>query len=1026
MKSRSIVEEIVKRFLDDVQAQMSTGIATEHSYRKAIQDLFHSLSSDIRVINEPQASEYGRPDFRILDIENHDLNLGYGEAKNISESLSHHEMSEQMIRYKGYSNLFLTNNIEWRFYRNGTLRFSITIAELSQSADRITAYHTDSFQMLADEIYEFLSQPPEKITSAVRLANIMGAKARRARDYINNFEFESDEIQQIFLNMQDLLIHDLDKAQFSDMYAQTLVYGLFAARYNDRENLTFTRQTARDLVPKTNPFLRHFFDHIAGVNFVDSLSFIVDELCAVFQVSDIRDIIHEHYQMSLMPMASDKDPILHFYEDFLTDYDPEMRKRVGAYYTPLPVVRYIVNSVNTLLIEEFGIKDGLASDEKINSEIISASGTCHVKEAYRVQILDPALGTGTFLNEVIQHVYYSHFHGQYDLWPIYVNDVLIDRLFGFEMMMAPYTIAHMKLGITLAELGASNVDKRLGVYLTNTLEEGHVAPDSLLGFAGISQAISEESKEAANIKVNAPIMVMIGNPPYSISSVNKNPFIQELISVYKEGLNERKINLDDDYIKFIRFSEHMIEKNGTGIMAMITNNSYIDGITHRNMRKHLLKTFDSIYIIDLHGSTVKKEKAPDGSPDQNVFDIMQGVSIILAAKTGAGNSLGKVYHSELFGNRSHKFNSLESGNISFVELAPAEPNFFFVPTSDLNYEDYSKGIHIDDLFFIRSSGFRSGDDSSQIAWSRDQIVNVVTDLIHLSEQEYRNKYSLKDGRNHNYKGMKADVGGKVEPDRVIPILYRPFDQRWTYYSIKSSGFTARPRNKVMNNFVKGDNLGLVLTRQPMASNIEHFDSVFITECVADENLVRRGSSQVFPLYLYRDDGSIDSNLNPLPLKELLQNISTTPTEVQVFDYIYGVLHSPSFRHKYWEFIKNDFPRIPIPSTDGDFKRICTYGSQLRQLHLGLADAPPISNFHITGTNTVTDIRRVDNKVYFNESQFFDNVDDLIWSFSVGGYKPALKWLKDRKGRELAFSDIRHYQQIVATISETLRIMDEIG
>jgi predicted helicase len=1042
----------IAKYIEEVTSQFYSGQAREHSYRPALERLMMSFDK-VHAVNEPKHSDFGAPDFVFLSNNNNDLILGYAEAKDITVSLDRTEKTEQMQRYAGYANLFLTDYLEFRFFRNGEKYETITLGHIK---DGKVYKNLENSQRLMRELEAFLEQTPEKITNGKRLAKIMGGKARRIRDnvaaYLKNESGEGGEFERMFEMMRKMLVHDLTPDKFADMYAQTLVYGLFVARYGDITPDSFTRGEARDLVPTSNPFLRHFFDHIVGPNFDIRLGYIVDELCEIFSVSDVQAIVHKH--LKIADETTDvKDPIIHFYEDFLQEYDAAERKKMGAYYTPIPVVQYIVKQVDRILREDFGIVDGLASNETTNYEIETGQDlradrrkltiTHQTITVPRVQVLDPAVGTATFLNETIKFVH-KRFAGQEGRWPAYVNDNLIKRLHGFELMMAPYTIAHLKLGMTLRETGVEKIHDRLGVYLTNTLEEGIPTQTDLFSF-GLAQAVSEESRLAAEVKSERPVMVVMGNPPYSVSSNNKSKYIQALIADYKKDLNERKINLDDDYIKFIRFSEEMVTKNGSGIVAMITNNSYIDGITHRQMRKHLLQTFDKIYVLDLHGNSKKKEVTPEGTKDENVFDIMSGVSIVLMVKTTPQKhkELAEVYHSELWGKRTQKFEALKSRNIEYRRVSVIEPYNFFVPKDTSSLLEYSQFISIDNLFVNGSSGFRSGQDDPQIAWDRVQISGVVNDLIRLPEQDYRDKYKLKDGRNHHYVGMRSDVMAGFEPDRVINILYRPFDIRWTYYSKKSSSFAARPRNSTMNNFVFKRNIGLVSTRQAAASNPLFFDAIFLTEIVADENFVRRGSSQVFPLYVYSDSGVRTPNFNQVELSALLRNVPyiledledgekvagspDTITPENILDYVYAVLHSPYYREKYKEFLKTDFPRIPAPEDVVVFWKKSHIGHQLRELHLMKS---PLLNtldttYPVSGNNVVEAVSYEDEKVRINAAQYFGNVSESAWNFYIGGYQPAQKWLKDRKGRELSDDDIVHYQKLVKVLVETVRIMNEL-
>ncbi|MDY0126036.1 MAG: type ISP restriction/modification enzyme, partial [Anaerolineaceae bacterium] len=637
----------------------------------------------------------------------------------------------------------------------------------------------------------------------------------------------------------------------------------------------------------------------------------------------------------------------------------------------------------------------------------------------RVQILDPAVGTATFLNETIKFIYQG-FKGQEGRWPAYVNENLIKRLFGFELMMAPYTIAHMKLGMTLKETGVDELSDRLGVYLTNTLEEGIPLQPSLFNF-GLSAAVSEESRLAAQVKSEHPVMVVIGNPPYSISSSNRSEWIQNLIADYKVGLNERKINLDDDYIKFIRFAENLIEKNGSGIVGMITNNSYIDGITHRQMRKHLIETFDKIYILDLHGSTVKKEISPDGSKDENVFDIMQGVSIVLMVKEPTSKSaIGSLFHSEIFGTRTHKFAALNDGIIEYTKLPYSDPYWFFTPKDFSEEATYEQFVSIESLFTVKNSGVKTDRDALFIADDPvDLKKRIQRALTGDYDEDFIKKFRIIDSG--SYKLTEELLKVEFDTSYITKILYRPFDKKYIYYD---PSLVSRPGYHAAKHMLNRDNTSLIISRQ--FGSRKHF----IVLC---SDIINEISSQPFapyychPLYVYYSNQEREANFNLHELNRLTENLEVVPSPEQVFDYIYAILHSPSYRHKYEEFLKIDFPRVPIP-TQVEFNRLVPLGRELHELHL--MQSPIIdeyqTTFPIAGDCIVEKITYTDDKVWINKTQYFGNVPELAWNFYIGGYQPAQKWLKDRKGRQLSDADLVHYQRIIKILLETDRVMNEIG
>jgi len=820
---------------------------------------------------------------------------------------------------------------------------------------------------------------------------IMGGKAQRIRDNIRHFltldPSKNSELIRVYEAIKKMLVHDITIDTFADMYAQTLVYGLFAARYYDESPDTFSRQEARDLVPASNPFLQHFFDHIAGTNFDRRLSYIVDELCTVFRHANTKQLIEDY--------MGDADPVIHFYEDFLKEYDPVLRKKMGAYYTPLPVVRFIVRSVDEILRRDFQLPAGLADTSKLPDG------------KHRVQILDPAAGTGTFISATIR-VIYEHLKAQKQegRWPTYVHHDLLPRIHGFELMMAPYTIAHLKLSLAFKQTGFWKFHRRLGIYLTNSLEQSN-AQQEFMAF-GLAESIADEAKEADMVKSETPIMVVIGNPPYSISSQNKGDWILELIKDYKKGLGEKKINIDDDYIKFIRFAEHFIEKNKSGILAMITNNSFIDGITHRQMRKHLLETFDDIYILDLHGNAKKKEKAPDGGKDENVFDIQQGVSIFLMVRKTVGkNNLGNVYHAGIYGMREDKFKTLNESDIESVKwqkLNYSEPYYFFVPKDFGLESDYEKGFKIDETFKEYNSGIQTKRDNLVYNFTQSELDKVLKDFLTLDLMELQSKHHIsEDGRDWTIKWAKEDI--ETGNGQVAKVSYHPFDQRFTYYSGKTKGFMAYPRSPLMKSMLS-PNISLITIRNSRRGNV---NNIFLSTTILDKDAISPfDNSRFFPLYVYTLENQKILNLQK-EIVDKIENIVGKVSPEDIFDYIYAVLHSPSYREKYKEFLKIDFPRVPYPQDAKSFKRLVALGSELRSLHL--LESPKVNKFittyPVSGSDTVEKITYQSGKVFINKEQYFGNVPEIAWNFYIGGYQPAQKWLKDRKNRKLTNADIEH-------------------
>lgn len=1017
------MSQITSNFIKEVIKVYDTDHGREHSYRPSLKDFFTVLSG-LTVVNEPKRSEYGAPDFVFLDKK---IVTAYAEAKDLNVLLAETVKGEQMGRYYGYSNIILTNCLEFRFYRNGQEYVpAITIARLNGNAIELDE---SKFELLEDTIQAFIKGSKEPIRSGKHLAKVMAGKARRIRDNIKIFLADDDNTKNenlfsIYEVIKKLLLADLDKEKFADMYAQTVVYGLFAARYYDPTPETFTRQEARDLLPASNPFLRHFFDHIAGPSFDPRIEVIVDELCEEFRHADVQAIVHDYYKVE---KDDSRDPIIHFYEDFLQEYDSLERKKMGVFYTPLPVVRFIVRAVDDILKRDFGLAKGLADTEKIEVKQ-EVQGKQYKKQIHKVQVLDPATGTGTFLNEVILHIRKS-FAGQEGRWNNYVNEDLLPRLHGFELMMASYTIAHLKLSSMIIETGAKLEGKaRLGVYLTNSLEKGEAEERTLFSGIGLGKAISDESHEASKIKHDLPIMVVLGNPPYNVSSQNKNEYISELIKDYKKDLNEKNIQpLSDDYIKFIRLAEDLIEQNGEGVIGMITNNSFLDGNIHAQMRKHLLETFDKIYILDLHGNSKRKEVTPDGGKDENVFAIQQGVSIFLFVKTGIKKKgLANVYHSELFGKQKVKFSSLDNNDIkntNWIELNYKEPYYFFVPKDFSLDGEYNTGFCVNDIFKESSVGIVTSRDEFLINDDKKILEKKLNDIsrVDLTDKEFEDKYNLNTKYFNSTEARNKSKNKQVS--KIVDLYYRPMDKKYLIYDVN---FIERSRNKVMRNMILERNLALVCSKQNTKTFIDNFQVV--DSCIELKFNSHDRNSSIFPLYLYNNDGTKTPNLKKEIVAEIEKTVGQTTPE-DILDYIYAVLHSPSYCEKYKEFLKIDFPRVPYPTDKETFFKLVNLGRELRSLHL-LESAKVndfITTFSEAGSDTVEKkyLKYRDGKVYINETQYFGNVPEIAWNFYIGGYQPAQKWLKDRQERRLSNTDIEHYQKMIVSLVETARIMGEI-
>jgi predicted helicase len=1050
---------MIAKYITSINSRYKLGNATEHTFRGDLQQLIESLAPEIKATNEPKRQSCGAPDYIITK---RNIPVGFIEAKDIGDSdldgLKKTVHKEQFDRYKAsLNNLIFTDYIDFHLYREGQFVTKIAIGELT---DKGIKPLPENFETFENFIKDFCTHIGQTIKSSKKLAEMMAGKARLLSDVIEK-ALTSDEthnedstLKDQMIAFRQILIHDITPKGFADVYAQTIAYGMFAARYHDPTLPTFSRHEAYELIPKSNPFLKKLFGYIAGLDVDDRIKWIVDDLVNIFLACNVEEMLKDYGKSTKM-----EDPIIHFYEDFLSEYDPKLRKARGVWYTPAPVVNFIVRAVDDILKTEFDLPQGLADTSKTKIKV-DVQGKKIEQEVHRVQILDPATGTGTFLAEVIKQIH-KRFEGQQGIWSNYVETHLLPRLNGFELLMASYAMAHLKLDLLLTETGYKpTTNQRFRVYLTNSLEESH--PDSGTLWASW---LSAEATEANRIKRDTPVMVIIGNPPYSVSSSNKGEWIQNLISDYKKDLNERKINLDDDYIKFIRYGQHFIDKNGSGVLAYISNNSFIDGITHRQMRKSLLESFDKIYILDLHGNANKKEICLDGSQDQNVFDIMQGVSINIFIKKSEKKKISnaEVYYYEIQGLRESKYKLLSDKSFQTLEWRSINcsiPNHFFVPKNFDRQKEYDNGFKINHLFFKNSTGLESQRDEVCVHFGIKELQLTIDIFAKNDIEDIRKLLSLeKDGRDWSISGAKSDLSKKYT---IETFHYKPFDFRYIPYTGNSKGIIAYPRNEINQHILK-ENISLISPRF-----FKEPPSYFISKYIVGHKVLSAYDKNfIFPLYLYPETSVQQSlnfksqripNLNPEIVCQIAEKLGITFTNekektantfapIDILDYIYAVLHSPTYREKYKEFLKIDFPRVPYPTNKETFWQLAKLGGELRQIHLLES---PIVEKYITkypenGDNLVnkvvfkvydysnslpnedgkTEYPDYKGAVYINDTQYFADVPTSAWNFYIGGYQPAQKWLKDRKGRKLEFEDIMQYQKIIVALTETYRIMNEI-
>jgi len=1006
---------VFQEYFKRIRTKFLTGDYTEGTYRTPFENFIESLNNNFHLTQEPKrVQKLGAPDFKSY---RKGAKIGYIETKDLGKNLDNELESEQLKKYKeSINNLILTNYSRFILIRDSHKIFDINLFNLSDLDKLKFVISDDKIEEFLKLIETFFDYNSPTIKSAKELAEALSKKARLLKDLAKE-QLEEDlskvnsgkpsSVYDFYKGLEEL-IKDITIDDCADAYAQTITYGLFLAKTNCAGILS--RDTAASHIPRSMGVIKRIFVNIAGDALPSNLSWIVDEIIDVLNASDIKSILSEIDFRG----KKDRDPFTFFYEDFLRLYDPKKRKHLGVFYTPRPVINFIANSVNQILKKDFGKLRGFAEDD--------------------VTILDPAVGTGSFLwltfLVTLNEIKNSRLRG---IMKDKIKKHILKDFYGFELLITPYIISHLKLTTILKKWHYEfKDDDRIQVYLTNTLE-----PFETHALMPFFREITEESKIANELKLTKPILVILGNPPYSVSSSNKSKWIMERMQDYKKDLNERNIQpLDDDYIKFIRFAQWKIEQNKQGVVGYITNNSYLDGIIHRQMRKELINAFDRIYILNLHGSSRREE--PTEKKDENVFGIQQGVSIALFVKNDKFKDK-KVFYADLFGKREEKYHWLDRhtvNNVEWQELQPEEPYYFFVPKDFSLQSEYDKFWGVVDIFKIKTYGVKSGRDKFVVGLTKKELIERFNIFISdKTDEEIGQLFNLKE--TNTWKISKARE--KIKKGEIDAILlqyaFRPFDIGWILYD---PAVVERDRFNVMKHLLN-DNIAIVCTRQSKSENLHTLVTTNLGCCDFVTN-----HSFFFPLYTYNEDkekprqktltGEVrkaESGKQPNFTEEFIRfigeqypNLKISPEDI--LGYIYAVLHSPTYRQKFNEFLKIDFPRIPFVKDFRVFKQLSKIGTELINLHLMKTELKTKVKFDVQGSNVVKFVRYKDNKVYINEGQFFDGISEEVWNFYIGGYQVLDKWLKSRKNRELSSNEIEHFLQVVEIIKRTIGYMEEIG
>ena len=1053
-------DNIIENYLKDIHRVHSRGDAREESYYSAIERLVQDMAVVLKIKSAyvttlPRKTEGGNPDFRIWDGK---MKItGYIETKKPGVDLDDIENNEQIKRYRAtFPNFILTNFLEFRSYHNGEAIGRTVIGRqhtLVKLGAKPVAENTEELKNIFERFFSY-SFP--RNLNAKRLAQELAKRTRFLRDQVLASELKAgdengrNQILGFYEAFKTYLISGLSESEFNDLYAQTITYGLFAARIRAHEG-EFNRRAAIAYIPRTVGILHDVFQFISLGQPPVQLEWIIDDIAEVLASVNVNVILNEFYQL-----GKGEDPILHFYETFLSEYDPKTREKRGVYYTPTAVVSFIVRSLDNVLKEKFARTDGLADRS--------------------VKVLDPAAGTLTFIAAACR-LAFKNYTSQYGNGTAtdFVRSHLLKNFYAFELMMAPYAIGHLKMSYVLEEMGyrLDAEHERFPLYLTNTLEMEEIGQSNLPGIA----TLAEESRQAGKIKKETPILVILGNPPYSGHSANLSDriikvkkgdkfverkiktWIGEQIDTYKyvdgKPLGERNPKwLQDDYVKFIRFAQYKIDQNGEGVVGMITNHGYLDNPTFRGMRRSLMNSFNEIYILDLHGNSLKKEKCPDGSKDENVFDIMQGVAIALFIKK-RGEQECKIQHADMWGLREDKYEKLGQKDITSLKwkkINPKPDSYLFIERNETQFAAYEKYFKITDIFPVNSVGVVTARDEFVIDANKQSLRQRIEMFLNENnpDEMIAQTFHLKDKPNWKIKKVRETLRANAEKNAhfidksIVQILYRPFDIQWIFFH---DALIERSRREVMQH-MENENLGLISSRVNRQASLGYF---FITKGITDFHILdnAKDSTSIFPLYIYpklKEKMLFNSNelvqihqpnINPKIL-DLFKQEGSSPSPEQIFYYIYAVLYANIYREKYAEFLKSDFPRIPFTGDQKLFKDMAKIGEELAAIHL--LKSPHLdktfSKFEISGDNAVKKVQysavgagssrpNTGGNVFINDSQYFSNIPPAVWEYQIGGYQVMAKWLKDRKGRALSFDDIRHYIRVAKALHLTIEMQNKI-
>lgn len=1028
---------------------------TEYTYRTPLTNLLHKLIPGLNFFMEPKHINNNAPDYA---IRKNDLNIGFIETKLPGADLSNKKYQEQFNRYKNAFNyIIFTDYLKFRIYHKHTLLTIINLGDLVPKNGHNEIYinampSSEDKQHLIHETVSLIqyikSMKPQKIINGNQLSKIMSNQTLILADttlHALKYDERSHELSnlvRLFNEFKKYLINNINEATFADYYAQTITYGLFSAKLNIPNSQSFNLISAKSSIPNTDPLLKKLFDNITDNNSNKQIQWVINILLSTFKYTNLSKIL-AHF-------ASKKDPILYFYENFLSQYNQKERKELGVWYTYKEVCGFIVKSIDYSLEHDLNITDGLTCPDsiQIKEKDPSSNGKEITKFIPKVQILDPAVGTGTFLTECIKQMR-THFNSLAE-WVSFANKQLLDQLNAFEILIVPYTIAHLKLYYTLKKYthNSMNFDnKRFNIYLTNSLSGTYGTIDMF------ANELATERELADSIKVYHPIMAIMGNPPYNGRlSQNKNKWIDNLMNDYKIHLGERSVKgVDDDYVKFIRIAEHYINRNGKGVVGYITNNSYLDGPACRVMRNHLATTFDDIYIINLNGNSYNKLRDKNGHIDQNIFNIEHvGVSIVLFIKNNKNtNKYAKIHYTSILGSRKKKLNLLANKSMinfknKFITWDYKENNDF-KPQTYIKNDHYSSFISIKEIFKIYDNGITTGNDKFTISNTKSNELEIINDLENLSINQIRKKYSsAKDRKKRGWKLYSAINDIKAHHThssrRITKIEVRPLDYKYTVITRPTkvrkdtTGFLLWPRwdsssLMILNGKDNDIPLGLIVPRRVTSGGL--YNHALITNSPISHRILggKNGGGFLCPI---QDSYSIPhknefSDKFLIKLSHILGDSYKHPNYNQrknILSWIISILWAPQFVHKYNTRLKISFPCIPLPHNKREFKAIIPIGNDLINAFILNKTKKYQSSKFVDGNKDTIKVSMAKNRkynrntqrLYINRHQYFTNVSLKQMNFFIGGYNTIKKWLSDRTNKTIQYTDINAFYSILGSIN----------